>query len=325
MSRITVTPTMNDAGATDFAGNSIAKPTVEYLDAGGTALTDADTSSADTFEVDLSVGANAIKVKVTAADGTATKTYTVTVIRDAASTDATLSVLALSNGTLSPEFSSPGTSYTDSVGYAVSRITVTPAPSHANATITYLGATDAALTDADTSSTDTFEVDLSVGANVVKVKVTAAEGAATNTYTVTVTRAAASTDATLSALSLSSGTLSPVFASADTSYTASVGYAVSRVTVSPTTNDSNAGIAYLDGSDDALTDAGTSSTDTFEVDLSEGDNVIKVQVTAENGTTMKTYTVTVTRAAAPLVTDDFTATTATQGDGLGRRLGDGRA
>ena len=230
-----------------------------------------------------------------------------------ASTDATLSVLALSNGTLSPAFSSTGTSYTASVGGAVSRITVTPTPSHANATITYLGATDTALTDADTASTDTFEVDLSVGANVIKVKVAAAEGAATNTYTVTVTRAAASTDAALSALSLSSGTLSPAFASADTSYTALVVYAVSRVTVSPTTNDSNASIAYLDGSDDALTDADTFSTDTFEVDLSEGDNVIKVQVTAENGTTMKTYTVTVTRAAAPLVTDDFTATTATQG------------
>ena len=313
VSRITVTPTPNYAGATDFAGNSIAKPTVEYLDASDTALTDADTASADTFEVDLSVGANAIKVKVTAADGTATKTYTVTVIRDAASTDATLSVLALSNGTLSPAFSSTGTSYTASVGGAVSRITVTPTPSHANATITYLGATDTALTDADTASTDTFEVDLSVGANVIKVKVAAAEGAATNTYTVTVTRAAASTDAALSALSLSSGTLSPAFASADTSYTALVVYAMSRVTVSPTTNDSNASIAYLDGSDDALTDADTFSTDTFEVDLSEGDNVIKVQVTAENGTTMKTYTVTVTRAAAPLVTDDFTATTATQG------------
>ena len=298
VSSITVTPTTNDAGATDFAGNSSAKPTVEYLDASDTALTDADTASTDSFEVDLSSGSNVITVKVTAADGTTVKTYTVTVMRAAAPTDAILSALSLSSGTLSPTFSSAHTSYTASVGYPVSRITVTPATGHASATVTYLDASDTALTDADTASTDSFEVDLSEGANVIKVKVTAAEGAALKTYTVTVTRAAASTDATLGALSLSPGTLNPAFASAGTSYTASVGYPVSRVTLSATASDAGATIAYLDGSDDALTDADTASTDSFEVDLSEGANVIKVQVTAENGTTVKTYTVTVTRAAA---------------------------
>ena len=297
VSRITVTPTTNDAGATDFAGNSIAKPTVEYLDASDTALTDADTASTDSFEVDLSSGSNVIKVKVTAADGAAVKTYTVTVTRAAAPTDAILSALSLSSGTLSPTFSSAHTSYTASVGYPVSRITVTPATGHASATVTYFDASDTALTDADTASTDSFEVDLSEGSNVIKVKVTAAEGAALKTYTVTVTRAAASTDAALSALSLSPGTLNPVFASADTSYTASVGYPVSRVTLSATASDAGATIAYLDGSDDALTDADTASTDSFEVDLSEGANVIKVQVTAEDATTTETYTVTVTRAA----------------------------
>ena len=298
VSRITVTPTTNDAGATDFAGNSIAKPTVEYLDASDTALTDADTASTETFEVDLSSGSNVIKVKVTAADGTTTKTYTVTVTRAAAPTDAILSALSLSSGTLSPTFSSAHTSYTASVGYPVSRITVTPTTGHASATVTYLDASDDALTDADTASTDSFEVDLSSGANVIKVKVTAAEGAALKTYTVTVTRAAASTDATLGALALSPGTLSPAFASADTSYTASVGYPVSRVTLSATASDAGATIAYLDGSDDALTDADTSSTGSFEVDLSVGANVIKVKVTAGDDTTVKTYTVTVTRAAA---------------------------
>ena len=298
VSRITVTPTTNDARVTDFAGNSSAKPTVEYLDASDTALTDADTASTDSFEVDLSSGSNVIKVKVTAADGTTVKTYTVTVTRAAAPTDAILSALSLSSGTLSPTFASAHTSYTASVGNPVSRITVTPTTGHASATVTYFNASDTALTDADTASTDSFEVDLSEGANVIKVKVTAAEGAALKTYTVTVTRAAASTDANLSALSLSPGTLSPGFASADTSYTASVGYPVTRVTLSATASDAGATIAYLDGSDDALTDADTASTDSFEVDLSVGANVIKVKVTAEDGATVKTYTVTVTRTAA---------------------------
>ena len=44
-----------------------------------------------------------------------------------------------------------------------------------------------------------------------------------------------------------------------------------------------------------------------------GANVIKVKVTAEDATTVKTYTVTVTRAAPSTDEDDFTATTATQG------------
>ena len=188
VSRITVTPTTNYAGATDFAGNSSAKPTVEYLNASDTALTDADTASTDSFEVDLSVGANAIKVKVTAADATTVKTYTVTVTRAAAPTDATLSALSLSSGTLSPAFTSAHTSYTALVGNAVSRITVTPATTHASATVTYFDASDDALTDADTASTDSFEVDLSVGANVIKVKVTAADTTTTKTYSVTVGR-----------------------------------------------------------------------------------------------------------------------------------------
>ena len=84
---------------------------------------------------------------------------------------------------------------------------------------------------------------------------------------------------------MSRGTLNPGFASADTSYTASVGYPVTRVTLSATASDAGATIAYLDGSDDALTDADTASTDSFEVDLSEGANVIKVKVTAEDATT----------------------------------------
>ena len=47
-------------------------------------------------------------------------------------------------------------------------------------------------------------------------------------------------------------------------------YAVTRVTVAPTKNQATATIAYLDGSDDALTDADTSSTGSFEVNLSGG-------------------------------------------------------
>ena len=110
-------------------------------------------------------------------------------------------------------------------------------------------------------------------------------------------------DATLRILSLSAGTLDPVFLSAHTSYTASVGNEVSPITVTAVPNAAGASVTYLDGSDRTLTDFDPGSANTFEVDLSAGANVIKVMVTAEDEITTKTYAVTVT-------------VTATNGDGI---------
>ena len=105
----------------------------------------------------------------------------------------------------------------------------------------------------------------------------------------------ASTVATLSALALRDArdnavALDPTFAAATTSYTATVPYSVSRMKVEPTVNDSNATIAYLDDSNATLPDANT-RTSVFDLDLSVGENVVKVKVTAEDGTTTETYTV----------------------------------
>ena len=276
--RITVTPTTTHNAAT-----------VEYLDAADTALTDADTSSADTFEVDLGTDDTVIKVKVIAEDETTTKTYIVTV--KGASTDATLSTLTVSPGTLDPAFDAATTSYRVSVGSDVTRVSITVTTNDAKATLKYLDATDTELTDADTASTDSFEVDVVTGDNVIKMKVTAENGSTTETYSVTVRRLSA--DATLSALTVTPGTLTPAFASATTSY--AVGYAasVSRVTVTPTTTHAGASVEYLDATDSVLTDAETTSTDTFEVDLGSADTVIKIKVTAEDGTTTRIYTLTV--------------------------------
>ena len=54
--------------------------TVEYLDGSDNTLTDADTMTAG-LQVNLSVGTNPVKVKVTAPDTTTTETYTVNVFR----------------------------------------------------------------------------------------------------------------------------------------------------------------------------------------------------------------------------------------------------
>ena len=118
-----------------------------------------------------------------------------------------------------------------------------------------------------------------------------------------------STDATLSALALSGVTLAPTFVSSTETYTATVGNAVMQTTVTATPTHSSATVAFKDGADNALANP---------VTLAVGANVIKAVVTAEDTTTMKTYMVTVTRAAnTPGVTVSTTALTVTEADMTG--------
>ena len=110
-----------------------------------------------------------------------------------------------------------------------------------------------------------------------------------------------STDATLTDLVVNDGstdlTLDPAFAPGTETYTASVVSTVAEVTVTPSLGDSGATIEYLDASDATLDDADDDVANGHQVALAEGDNVIKVKVTAEDTTTTQTYTVTVNRAA----------------------------
>ena len=107
-------------------------------------------------------------------------------------------------------------------------------------------------------------------------------------------------DATLSALSVSGAPLTPAFAAATTNYHAVVANSVNQVTITETTSETAATVEYLDGSDATLTDADT-TTAGLQVNLSVGANIVKVKVTAPNGTTTKTYTVNVVRGAVPVM------------------------
>ena len=132
-------------------------------------------------------------------------------------------------------------------------------------------------------------IPLAVGGNVITIEVTAEDGNTVKTYTVTVTRAEPpSTDATLSGLTLS-GINFGAFDSATTGYTASVANDVDETTVTPTTNDD--GATYV-------VKLGSAVDNDSVIPLAVGKNVITVEVTAEDGQTSKTYTITVTRAAA---------------------------
>ena len=127
------------------------------------------------------------------------------------------------------------------------------------------------------------------------------------------TTVALSTDATLSGLVVNDGstdlTLIPGFAPDEYSYAVTVANSVSLVTVTTTTTDTTATIDYLNASDVTLDDAGTAAGQ--QVALAAGANVINVKVTAGDGATTLTYTVTVTQAASGAPTIAGVAVTST--------------
>ena len=234
--------------------------------------------------VPLRVGNNAITVVVTAEDGVTTKIYSINVTREGEfSTDAKLSALSLS-GIDFGTFSSATTAYTARVS-GVSETTVSATTNHSGASyeIKLDGVVD-----------DDGVIPLSVGSNAITVEVTAEDDSTTQTYTVTVTRFL-STDATLKGLTLSDVTLS--FDRSKTAYSASVSNNVTQTTATPTVNHSSASYEIKLGG--VVDDDGV-------IPLTVGNNVITVDVTAENGTATQTYSVTVKRevVTGELATDD---------------------
>ncbi|NUU60656.1 cadherin-like beta sandwich domain-containing protein [Paenibacillus agri] len=234
----------------------------------------------------LSVGKNDIPFTVTARNGS-TKTYTVTVIREAAEEDsssADLSDLKLSSGTLNPVFEGALTHYTSQVDNDVSGITVTASVYDSAATFTVNGTPG-------TSGQASDLINLNAGSNELTIVVTAKDGSS-KTYTVDVIRKAAEeakSNADLSSLTLSSGTLNPLFAPDVTSYATQVDYKVSGISVTANVYDSAASFT-VNGT------PAVSGQASGGIDLQVGSNIIPIEVTAQSGF-KKTYRVTVTRAA----------------------------
>ncbi len=129
-------------------------------------------------------GVGTVTVRATIAEGlTETSDYTqdfVIVVTNATeeSSDATLSGLALSSGSLSPVFSADTTSYTSTVENSVTNITISAGTSDNSAEVKVNGA---ALTNGQAS------VGLNIGINTITVVVTAQDDTV-KTYTITVIR-----------------------------------------------------------------------------------------------------------------------------------------
>ena len=181
------------------------------------------------------------------------------------SSNCDLSSLTCSNATLSPAFNKSTTNYTATVPYAVESLNLSYKAADGSSRVSVSGNT------------------LVVGSNTVTVTCTAATGTKKN-YTITVTREQdpnykPSTDALLKELTLDVGYLSPTFSGAVTEYVAYVPYETRSAKLTGVAKDEKAL---------KVTEA------TMQLSQ-EGDNVMTVTCTAEDGTTSKTYTVHVYR------------------------------
>ena len=161
-------------------------------------LSGADTDSAS-LTAPLSDGDLVFTLTVTGRGGsTYTDTDTATVRVAAASTDAMLSGLAVSDGgTDLLTFDSDTTTYTAMVANDVETLTFSATKSDDGASVAYLDSDGNPIADADTMEAG-HQVPLAVGANAITVRVTAENGT-TQDYTVTVTRGEAPPTVTIAA------------------------------------------------------------------------------------------------------------------------------
>ena len=291
VSRVTVTPTL--ANTTGGANYVIDPP---------------DAVRGGDHQVNLAAGqVTTITITVTAEDGTM-ETYTVVLYRMRApsqiSDDARLKSLRVTDSSdmdqvLDPTFDSGKTMYNVRVAHRVTQVTIVPETFEFGANFTYDPDEDI------NQSASGHQVNLAGAGEApieVSVMVTAEDGAAMKTYTVMLYRESSplSNDASLEGLTLSpSGMMTPVFVPATTDYRVVVGNGVPSVSVSA--------VPMQDGADyDIEPDDEDSNNDGHQIIATVGtEKVITVTVTAEDGTTTKTYTVTLYRERAPR-SDDAT-------------------
>lgn len=176
-----------------------------------------------------------------------------------ASNDATLTNITVEGITLNETFSPKVTEYTATVENEVAAVVVGAAANHEKAVISGIG-----------------EKALVVGENKIPISVKAEDGTAM-TYTLTITRKMSS-NANLSAINVSTGVITPAFDANVLNYTWTVSNAAGiQITGQPANGDAKV---------------------TVTNEMVEDKPVYHIQVTAQDGTTTKTYHVTVAVEAA---------------------------
>lgn len=277
---VTFSETVWGLAATDFAFTTTGNV--------GVTPSEVQTSSNLVYTFDVSVTGNGslgVQLPSGAVESkygnpnTPSNTMTVPILQ---SSDANLTSLVSSAGTLTPAFSPGTTSYTLNVANDVETIAFTPTLSDTRGAIVINGATIP-------NGTATPPINLAVGSNTVTTTITALDGITKKTYTVNVIRAQ-SGNAGLVGLAPSVGTLEPAFSPSTAMYSLTVPTNTSSLQLAPTSADAAATITV----NGATVSSGSSSN---ALQLGAGTTTLTVVVTAPNGTT-RSYTINVTKAAS---------------------------
>lgn len=290
VSSITVIPTANNSSGT--------------IKVNGADIVSSNASSA----VILVVGTNSITIEAIPTSGTS-KTYTIVITRQASMTaeDYYLEQMVLSEGSLSPNFTTGQIEYSITVTNSVSSIILTLVASGSGGSLEIDGGTVG-------SGKKSSSISLNVGTNTITIIVKGPKGK-TITYQIKITREKAVSPPPedvppfyLTALTLSQGSLSPNFDTNTTSYTATVTNSAASIMVTPTAAGKGGNIK-VNGKPVKSGEASDA------ILLIEGANTITIDVKKGNDTT--TYTVTITRQAAPPADAYYVATTGSDSTGNG--------
>lgn len=195
-----------------------------------------------------------------------------------ADNDASLSLLTISKGSLSPKFSGDVTDYTVNVDKETESVVLSASATNKLATVFGAG-----------------EKMLVIGANTFEIDVLAEDGTTSMKYIVVVNRAEKSKISTLETLSSSIGYFSPSFISDSLNYFVDVPFGTESIELSATATQSGATIEGL----------GVKTLTAEDGDVVNDANVFTVLVTAEDGVVTKAYTVTVDIQSEGLISVNY--------------------
>ena len=219
---------------------------------------------------------------VVSESGSNSRTYTVLLRRAGLAGNNSLESLAVSPGTLAPDFEPNTLPYTVAVASNVGSVDLTPTAQDSNATMTVNG--QAAIS----GQARTITLNSPGQSTTITITVTAQNGNP-KTYLLTVSRGVSNNNNLLS-LGISPGTLAPSFSAGTTDYTANAASTVASITVTPRLQDTTASMTV---NGQATTSAQARTITLRAAGLS---TLIPIVVTAQNGT-QRTYVVEVLRAA----------------------------
>jgi hypothetical protein len=227
------------------------------------------------------------------AQNSAGTSYGATLSFQTISNSTALQSLSVSEGTLSPAFSSATRNYSVTVPHATDSLSASWATLHPSA-VAQVRFNTGNFT-ATPGGTLTANFALAVGNNTATIRVTAQDGTTSGNHTLRIVRQRSS-DTDLSSLNLGAGAFAPSFNVSTANYTLGIPNIIRSTTINATKAVPGGKIeARLGNGTFVLLKSGTASS---AFSLAPGNNTLQVRVTADDGTTTASHFFAIARAAS---------------------------